>query len=100
MKPALLDLIKQQQNTYQTVFLKYPNHFHQPTFHYDWWMFPLKAPKTGVTETTLRYSVDENDMLALLQDKRFTHLQSQWSARVCRHSIQKQRLRRIFEARR
>ncbi|MBN9288711.1 MAG: hypothetical protein BGO43_08660 [Gammaproteobacteria bacterium 39-13] len=72
MKPALLDLIKQQQNTYQTVFLKYPNHFHQPTFHYDWWMFPLKAPKTGVTETTLRYSVDENDMLTLLQDKRFT----------------------------
>ncbi|MCS5712132.1 macro domain-containing protein [Candidatus Berkiella aquae] len=68
----LNNLIQQQQATYQNVFLKDPKNFHQPTHHYDWWMFPLQAPaNVNVTPTTRQYSINDEQAKTLLRHPKF-----------------------------
>lgn len=66
----LTALIKQQQNTYQQVFLKNPTTFHQPTFHYDWWMFPIPA-HPAASSTSKQYAVNDAEIAQLLQHDLF-----------------------------
>ncbi|MCS5707968.1 hypothetical protein CC99x_003525 [Candidatus Berkiella cookevillensis] len=66
----LTTLIKQQQNTYQQVFLKNPTTFHQPTFHYDWWMFPIPV-HPAASSTSKQYAVNDVEITQLLQHDLF-----------------------------
>lgn len=66
----LTALIKQQQNTYQQVFLKNPTTFHQPIFHYDWWMFPIPE-HPAASSTSKQYAVNDAEIAQLLQHELF-----------------------------
>lgn len=75
--PRLTSLIQQQQDTYNNVFLANPTTFHQPTFHYDWWMFPVPL-HTQASPTSRQYAVNNKDYEQLLQHAVFmqTYLSS------------------------
>lgn len=75
--PKLRELIKQQQNTYHQVFLKNPTTFHQPSFHYDWWMFPVPA-HPAASATSKQYAVNNAEIAQLLENDLFmkTYLSS------------------------
>lgn len=68
--PVVVKIVAQQQATYKNIFLKYPKNFHQPIYHYDWWMFPVHAP-AHVSPTSQEYSVTDKDVKQLLEHKLF-----------------------------
>lgn len=70
LSAKLEELIENQQNSYNNVFLKNPNTFHQPTFHYDWWMFPQEAPNFA-SETSRKFSVNDQEVKNLLRHNQF-----------------------------
>lgn len=79
MRARIRELIKNQQETYQDVFQESSSTCHQPTFHYDWWMFPQKvSPKVKVSTTSRKFSISDEDTSVLLRHKKFisTYLNS------------------------
>ncbi|MBS0290015.1 MAG: macro domain-containing protein [Proteobacteria bacterium] len=70
MRPIMQELIQKQQQTYNQVFLAHSKTFHNPTFHYDWWMFPVLAP-SNVSEQSKKYSANTQDTKDLLNHKQF-----------------------------
>lgn len=70
LSDKLQDLVDQQQNSYRTVYQAHPNTCHNPTFHYDWWLFPITA-HAGASATSVEYSVDEQEIYTLLKHRQF-----------------------------
>ncbi len=73
MSTKIQKIIKNQQESYQNVFLKHRATCHQPTFHYDWWMFPQKVPAAiKVSAKSRSFAISDEDTKALLKHKQFT----------------------------
>lgn len=71
MRPHVIELIEKQQNTFVNLFKKNPS-FHRDIHHFDWWMFPLEAPRNAnVTPMTRHFSIDVQDTQDLLQHDKF-----------------------------
>lgn len=72
MADSIKKLIQSQQKSYNEVFKKHPKTFHQPTFHYDWWMFPMKVPAdASVSDTTRSFSITDKETQYLLTHTQF-----------------------------
>ncbi len=70
MRDIMLELVNRQQDTYKNIFSN-PG-FHNPNFHYDWWMFPVHVPlHINVSETTRKFAVNHQDIIDLLHHQPF-----------------------------
>lgn len=71
-----LDILKRvQQHTFEYIFKKNPETFFNPTFHYDWWIFPMHVPREW--DWPLRNydaSITREEAKALLNDDTFVDI--------------------------
>jgi len=73
MSTKIQKIIKNQQESYKNIFLKHSATCHQPTFHYDWWMFPQKVPAAiKVSAKSRSFAINDEDTKVLLEHKQFT----------------------------
>ncbi len=68
------ELVLRQQSSFNEVFCAphLQSSFHQPSQHYDWWIFPMSVPEDArVSDTTRRFAINDEETLALLNDVQF-----------------------------